>query len=176
MEACSGRSDGGGVVADDLGRSRAFILACIASIIGSCGIIFGSVMWVLNAGRWVNSHCRHVFIFKDSCRFVNGFYVTVFGLFSLLVPVYISEIAPTSPTCNSDEVRTAIRYYIYLVWLGFCSSKSCCPCLHLLLCVRLWSCTLGHDVRGHAISHSRPCYVSGHFVELAVVRPPVTFT
>jgi MFS family permease len=41
----------GGVLADKLGRRVTFIVSCIVNVIGSCGIIFGSSMWILNAGR-----------------------------------------------------------------------------------------------------------------------------
>ncbi len=41
----------GGVVADKLGRRGAFMIACVVSILGSCCIIFGSSVWILNAGR-----------------------------------------------------------------------------------------------------------------------------
>jgi SP family sugar porter-like MFS transporter len=133
----------GGVIADKLGRRGAFIVACIVSIIGSCGIIFGSAMWVLNAGRCVSSCFRHVPVFKDSCRFVNGFSV---GLFSLLVPMYISEIAPTSlrglmGTCHALGITVGITIAIALglpiadnlEWWRYVAAISTTPTLVLLL-------------------------------------------
>ncbi len=133
----------GGVIADKLGRRGAFIVACIVSIIGSCGIIFGSVMWVLNAGRWDFSHFCYVVVFKACCRFVNGFSV---GLFSLLVPMYISEIAPTSlrglmGTCHALGITVGITIAIALglpiadnlEWWRYVATISTTPVFVLLL-------------------------------------------
>jgi hypothetical protein len=60
-----------------------------------------------------------------------------------------------------------------LVWLGVCSPKGCRPLLHFLLCDRLRPCSLGHDVRGHALPHAWSRLIFGHPLELAPVQPPV---
>jgi MFS family permease len=41
----------GGVFADKLGRRGAFLVACSISMLGSCCIVFGGALWILNAGR-----------------------------------------------------------------------------------------------------------------------------
>ncbi len=133
----------GGVVADKLGRRGAFMAACIISITGSCCIIFGSAMWLLLAGRFVTYRCCQHLIVQFFCRFINGF---AMGQFSLLVPLYISEIAPASlrgtmGTCNQlgITVGLAIAFVIglpiadNLEWWRYVAAISASPAIVLLL-------------------------------------------
>jgi SP family sugar porter-like MFS transporter len=100
----------GGVVADKLGRRGAFLVACTISILGSCCIIFGYALWILNAGRSLPVALSETRACSRHCRFINGFGM---GLFSLLVPMYISEISPTSlrgalGTCNQLGISSGL--------------------------------------------------------------------
>jgi MFS transporter, SP family, ERD6-like sugar transporter len=100
----------GGVIADKLGRRGAFLVACSISMIGSSCIVFGYALWILNSGRCVSSPSPHTRIPNTFFRFINGFGM---GLFSLLVPMYISEIAPTSlrgslGTCNQLGISVGL--------------------------------------------------------------------
>ena len=136
----------GGVIADKLGRRGAFMVTCSISIAGSCCIIFGSAIWILHAGRCAPLSFETARFSPHSCRFINGFGM---GLFSLLVPLYISETAPASlrgamGTCNQLGITVGLAIAIAIgipmaddlvkrEWWRYVAAISTAPVIVLML-------------------------------------------